>query len=103
MNTESFDIIIHIHHHNVHSVSVQYLLSLSEIILLAAHLVFHMFPAGCLMQLLFVAMLDLKLLSAFHCRMASNVGLWMAGLLELAALQRRLGLNVGSYDDDGRV
>lgn len=67
--------------------------------MLAAHLAFNMLPAACLMWPLFVVMPDLKLLSAFHRRKPSNVWVAAPRLQLLAALQRGLRVNVGSYDD----
>lgn len=60
-------------------------------------------PAACLMWPQFVVMPDLKLLSAFHCQMPSNVWVVMAAPLQLAALQRVLRFNAGSCDYSGRV
>lgn len=69
--------------------------------MLAAHLAFNMLPAACLMWPLFVVMPDLKLLSAFNRRKPSNVWVAAPRLQLLAALQRGLRVNAGSYDDDG--
>lgn len=44
-------------------------------LMLAAHLVFHMLPAACLMWLLFAVMPDLRLFSAFY-RQNLMFGLW---------------------------